>query len=299
MKKIYILSLLILILSSKLLSQSQNFGQLGSEWYYSENAGGGCSGNCEYVHFKSVLDTIIQGKTTHKIEQTYYTMYGDTINLSPLYVYNQGDTAFNFNFSKSRFLTLLIFNGNQGDTLTLDVPPMYQNLPNISTDTTYRLVIDTVINTTIDGIPLKKYRTIALDDYQFFAADFIDKIGGFDWLFPRGPIFPEAGGPIRCYSDAQIDTNFQTITCDYVLTTAIKEQNNKFDIEIYPNPVSDFLTINTNYSVDRIELYDITGKLVMTTDELIFDLSHLVNGEYIIKLFFETGERIENKIIKN
>ena len=58
---------------------SQNFGLVGTEWYYSGNAGGGClpgspspAGNCEYFHFKSVLDTLIQGKTVQKITRTYY-----------------------------------------------------------------------------------------------------------------------------------------------------------------------------------------------------------------------------------
>jgi hypothetical protein len=299
MKNLLFLLVLLFSFSSNLLSQ--NFGLIGTEWFYSESAGGNCPGNCEYVHFKSVADTIIQGKTTHKITQTYYKFGGDTAFLDPLYVYNQSDTTFRYSFSKSRFLTLFIFNRNQGDTLTLDFPPTYLNIPHPPNDTIYRLVIDSVINKNIDGIPLKEYRTTALDYCQFFnyGGSFMDRIGGFDWLFPRTAIFPEAGGPIRCYKDSQIDTSFQTIACDYILPTLISELTDKYDIEIYPNPTSNILTIKASQPINKIELYDLTGRLLVTTNNLTLDFSKLAYGQYIIKIHFKTGENIERKIIKN
>ena len=210
MKQTIILTTILLTFSFSLLGQE--FGTIGTQWHYSEHAGGACPGNCEYLHHESVMDTIISGQLTHKITQTYYKHTGDTVNFDPIYLYEQSDTVFMWSFSKSKFLTTYIFNGNIGDTLILDAPDTLS-----WTDTTYRLVIDTIINLTIDGVPLKKYRTIALDDYTFWNGGyFMDKIGGLDWFFPRAAIFPEAGGPIRCYSDAQIDTSFQSVACDYM-----------------------------------------------------------------------------------
>lgn len=298
MKNLLFLLVLLFSFSSNLFSQ--NFGLIGTEWFYSESAGGNCPGNCEYVHFKSVADTIIQGKTTHKITQTYYKFSGDTAFLDPLYVYNQSDTAFRYSFIKSRFLTLFIFNRNQGDTLTLDYPPTYLNVPHPPNDTIYRLRIDSVINKTIDGIPLKEYKTSALDGCQFFNyGSFMDRIGGLDWLFPRTAIFPEAGGPIRCYKDSQIDTSFQTIACDYILPTSISELTDKYNVEIYPNPTSDLITVRTNQKIIKIDLYDLTGKLLETTSSLTIDFSNFNTGQYIIKIHFKTGKNIERKIIKN
>jgi len=298
MKNLLFLLVLYFSFSSNLFSQ--NFGLIGTEWFYSESAGGNCPGNCEYVHFKSVADTIIQGKTTHKITQTYYKFGGDTAFLEPLYVYNQSDTTFRYSFSKSRFLTLFIFNRNQGDTITLDYPPTYLNIPHPLNDTTYRLVIDSVINKTIDGVPLKEYRITALDNYQFYNyGSFMDRIGGLDWLFPRSAIFPEAGGPIRCYKDSQIDTSYQSVTCDYILPASISKLSNNYDIEIYPNPTSDIITVRTNQKIIKIDLYDLTGKLLETTSRLTLDFSNFNAGQYIIKIHFKTGENIERKIIKN
>ncbi len=288
--------LLILTFSFTSSLFGQNFGAVGTEWYYSESAGGSCPGNCEYIHYKSVYDTIIDGKTTHKITQTYYKYGGDTVFLDPLYVYSQSDTTFKYSFSKSRFLSLYIFNKSQGDTITLDSPEDLFTW----TDTTYRLVIDTVINVTVNGIALNKYGTTALDDYSFWNGGyFMDRIGGMDWFFPRAATTPEAGGPIRCYSDTQIDTSFQTIACDYILPTSISELTDKYNIEIYPNPTSELISITTSQAVNKIELYDLTGRLLNTTNYLTLDFSKLTVGQYILKIHLKTGEIIERKIIKN
>jgi len=282
---------LILFFSFTLTLFSQNFGLVGTEWYYSERAGGGCLGNCEYVHFKSVLDTVIQGKTTHKITRTYYKYGGDTAYLSPFYVYSQSDTTFRYSFSKSRFLSLFIFNGNQGDTLTLDYPPAYLDIQLPINDTTYRLVIDSVINTSIDGIPLKKYKVTCLDVYQWYGRSFMDRIGGVGWLYPSAFIIPEAGGPIRCYRDSQIDTSFQSIACDFVLPTSISENLNSFRIKFYPNPSSNNLIIE-NFGQKKgnftVEVRGITGQLILTEKVNLFERIILNTVEIPVGVYFVT-----------
>lgn len=294
MKQPYILTVIFLPIAS--IAFGQNFGTIGTQWHYSEHAGGFAPPNSEYLHLVSVADTVIDGQTTHKIIQTYYKYSGDTVNFDPIYVFEQSDTVFMYSFQKSKFLILYIFNGNQGDTLTLDIP---YTLP-WTTDSTYRLVIDTIINTTVDGVQLKKYRTIALDELQFWNGGyFMDRIGGLDWFFPRAIIIPEAGGPIRCYSDTQIDTSFQTIACDYRLISSIPDLTDNYDVKIYPNPTTDVLTIKALQAITRIDLYELTGKFVGTSQTPSVDLSELTSGQYIITIYFATGQKIEKKIIKN
>ena len=158
----------------------QKFGQPGSQWYYSEHAGGLCPGNCEYLQLESVLDTVINGQTTHKIIRTYYRNTGDTVHYNPIYVYENSDTVFMWSFPKSQFLTTYIFNGNVGDTLTLDAPDTLS-----WAGPSYRLVIDSISNVTVDGVSLKKFKTSALDDYTFWNGGyFMERIGGLDWFFP-------------------------------------------------------------------------------------------------------------------
>lgn len=274
----------------------QNFGAVGTQWFYSEHAGGMAPPNSEYLHLQSVADTVINDITTHKIIRSYYKFNGDTVIFDPLYVYEQSDTAFMYNSQEAKFQTIYIFNALQGDTLTLDFP---EPLP-WTTDTTYSLVIDTVETILVDGIPLKKYRTNALNEFQFWNGGyFMDRIGGLDWFFPRADIIPEAGGPIRCYSDNQIDTSFQSVACDYRLATSVNDINITEKLIVYPNPVQSQLTIQSEDPIDKIEISDLTGKILITTNQLNFNCEHLSTGLYILTVHFKNGQRLDNKIVKS
>jgi hypothetical protein len=294
MKEKLLLTTILLSLTTFLFGQ--NFGSIGTQWYYSEHASGAAPPNSEYLHLQSVADTVIDGVTTHKILRTYYKHNGDTVTFNPIYVYEQSDTAFMYNFQMSQFQTIYIFNAQQGDTLTLDI---VEPLPWI-TDSTYRLVIDTVETVIVDGISLKKYRTIALDEFQFYNGGyFMDRIGGLDWFFPRATIIPEAGGPIRCYSDNQIDTSFQSVACDYRLITSISEINANYRIYIFPNPFQNELTIQSEQPIEQIELYDFTGRRILSSRQATLNLENINNGVYILTIYLKSGQRLDRKIIKN
>ena len=290
------LFLLLMALSPTTLAQS--FVKIGSQWFYSENAEGFCEGNCEYVHLESIEDTVINGKTTHKIEHTYFKFTGDIVQYDPVFMFEESDTVFTWNTTTSKFLTTYIFNGNIGDTLILDSPED-EGQQGENDGEQYRLVIDTIINVNINGLTLKKYKTTALDEYQFYNGGyFMDRIGGLDWFLPRALIIPEAGGPIRCYSDAEIDSSFQDVACDYIQLVAIEEQAKGFEIEIFPNPSSGILTLKTIEAIKEINMYNFTGELVYTTTEHEFDISKLQNGAYIVEVQMKDGKTFEKKIIK-
>lgn len=266
---------------------SQNFGLVGTEWYYGIKDQS-CNSVCDYVHLKSVKDTIIQGETTFKIIQTYIRDVGDTLYLDPLYVYNQADTTFTYSFVELKFLKLFIFNGNQGDTLTLDYTSIFSG-----TSSTYRLLIDTVIQKSINGVPLKEYQTTALDGVQFYSehGSFMDRIGGLDWIFPRQAIIPENVGPVRCYKDAQIDTSFTANACDLLWITAVPEMENNASFKLYPNPSSNNLVVvnlGQQKSAVVIELRTIDGKLALTQKASNFEKVIVNTAEIPAGIYFVT-----------
>jgi hypothetical protein len=59
------------------------------------------------------------------------------------------------------------------------------------------------------------------------------------------------------------------------------------NLKIYPNPSSDFLTIQSNNLINPIFIYDITGKLIIqnigNAEEINIDISNLRSGLYFIK----------------
>lgn len=290
------LLLLCILLSASTLAFSQGFASVGSQWYYNESGNGTAPGNSEYIHFKSMKDTVIKGITTHKIFRTYYKYNGSEIILKPFYVYEKSDTAFLYNFEMSKFKTIYIFNAKKGDTLTIDIPEQTKKM----VDSTYRLIIDTVEITKVDGVNLKKYKTRGLDRYNFYNAggSFMDRVGGLDAFFPRRGIFPEAGGPVRCFSDTQIDTSFQKIACNYRIVNSLDDSKTEDRLTVFPNPVTDLLTVQTAKPIEKMELRNMTGNLVFTSSELFMDIKTVETGMYTLTLFFRSGQSKRISIVK-
>jgi hypothetical protein len=84
-------------------------------------------------------------------------------------------------------------------------------------------------------------------------------------------------------------------------TTSINSfKNLDFKIKLYPNPTSNYLTIETNLDFKKYMITQITGQLV---DENLFDnfinVSTLKKGIYYLILFKEDNTSIPIKFIKN
>jgi hypothetical protein len=292
LKNLLLLGLIVVVLSAK----AQEFAPIGASWYYSESNGGAAPPNSEYIHYESVKDTTINGVPVRKIIRTYYRYSGSTSVLSPLFVYSSNDTVFLYNPDKDYFGKLYIFNANKGDTLELDVP-YGDNYPNLNRST-YRLVIDSVIDVSYNNVPIKKYQARGLDDFQFWNNGwFIDFAGGLDWFFPRGVTFPEAGGPLRCYHDNNLSVNFTSLACDYRLINSVPEVKDK-SVSIYPNPVADKMQIVSSKQIEKCEIFDYNGVLKISDNKPIIDVSQLKTGLYIIRVIHQDKTMIYKTIIK-
>ena len=77
------------------------------------------------------------------------------------------------------------------------------------------------------------------------------------------------------------------------------DQFNDVNIELFPNPTSDFVTIQIdNYSADLdVFIYDVYGKLVGYTNSYTIDLGNYSSGLYFFKLFTKSFTE-EIKVIK-
>jgi hypothetical protein len=113
-----------------------------------------------------------------------------------------------------------------------------------------------------------------------------------------------AVGLTYCWGEAArqslIDTYGWIITDNGLdCSTAGVEDQNQLDISIFPNPTSDIVYIEGNYSQLKVVVYDILGKQVMNkpiTNNI--DVSQLEKGIYILQL--SDGDRLTTqRIIKN
>ena len=72
------------------------------------------------------------------------------------------------------------------------------------------------------------------------------------------------------------------------------------EIEIYPNPANDFVTIKTHNNIgDLITISDISGRTLITEevtdDDIQINIADLTKGLYIIKV----GDKSEKLIIRD
>ncbi len=102
-----------------------------------------------------------------------------------------------------------------------------------------------------------------------------------------------------------------TLWIDYIMMkdvmTGVEEvvygEINAFGLAVYPSPTSGILQINAENSVSRVDVYNITGKLVSTiqnVNERQFEInvSDLPNGMYITNIYDKKGQVVSDKFIK-
>ena len=67
-------------------------------------------------------------------------------------------------------------------------------------------------------------------------------------------------------------------------------ENDIVDVTVYPNPATESIVVVMNdSSVQRIDLYDVTGKIVITSTETEIDVSELESGIYFVNILTEKG----------
>jgi len=97
-------------------------------------------------------------------------------------------------------------------------------------------------------------------------------------------------GTSKLYSEpftfTLIDASLATIT-------------DNLNVVIYPNPATNYLMINSIKTVDKVELSDLTGKVLITSkNETKINISHLQNGFYLVQIYI--GDKVNTKkMIKN
>lgn len=85
--------------------------------------------------------------------------------------------------------------------------------------------------------------------------------------------------------------------------TGIKEISNNNAINIYPNPVSNFVTISSKESISHVNIYDFQGRIVQEYDfngttDIKLNVSDLSNGIYSIVANSTNGKSFSTKLIK-
>ena len=91
-------------------------------------------------------------------------------------------------------------------------------------------------------------------------------------------------------------------TRDYVFTVsnnlAIDDSTLTSKLKIYPNPTADFITIETDVEIKNINVYNMMGQLVLNSTSSKVNISNLSNGNFILEVTTNEGEKSLSKIVK-
>jgi hypothetical protein len=80
-------------------------------------------------------------------------------------------------------------------------------------------------------------------------------------------------------------------------TTGITEMSSNKLFDMYPNPATDVLNIINKELISKIEIYDVVGKLQLTTVTSAIDISALKKGIFLVKAYSKNGT-VTQKFIK-
>lgn len=82
-------------------------------------------------------------------------------------------------------------------------------------------------------------------------------------------------------------------------TTSVNELINNNNVTIYPNPVKDIITVKSNV-LFTMEIYDLTGKKILTSKTKHTNISSINTGMYIILIKDKYNRLIKfDKLVKN
>lgn len=296
MKKLLLFSLLFIGSIVASFGQYVPLLQSGNQWNVLRN----------YVnptHFTEISkidsDTIIDGRTCKKIVSTNDST-DNAIYHFKCYLYEDA-TAKKVYVYDAQYNQKLYFDFTVqlGDTIAL----YSQNYNSLDT-----FVVSQISNVYINNT-IRKIITLDYYSSNFHMQNvdsWIEGVGSLKGLI-YGNISPQFVGSqfsLLCMSNSNemLYQNPNFNNC-YMTNVKIDEIMNDFSVHIYPNPVTDFLTISElPKSISNIKIIDVFGRTVFQSEMngncKNIDLSNYQSGVYFVVVFNQKKVLFAKKIIK-
>lgn len=101
-------------------------------------------------------------------------------------------------------------------------------------------------------------------------------------------------------------TQCKAVTSDIIVVnvspTGVNELNINSATQLMPNPSSGDITIKSKFVIDRVEIINTTGQLLLIkeiqSNEGVLDLSQFAEGIYFVKVVYPNGMSVTKKIVK-
>lgn len=276
----------------------------GAEWHYSFTSGFP-SQNIFYnekIYYKN--DTVINSQT-FKVLKHSMALWSDCFdnNTNSLTLIKQnGDTVF-FRNALTLHQWQILYN-----FAALPGQSWINTLTSGSSSLSYTVLVDGVGTIQSNGTNLKQLAV----KYNGVPSMIHERLGSNQFLFNfyysncDGYYFRQR----LCYKDnAFSQLQFTNLSCDYNTLSLNENEKNNYNLNLFPNPATDFLNIsftsakNTNF---KIKIVDRIGKILLT-DELensnkkthLLNIKPLEQGIYFLQFWEEEKLVMTEKIVKD
>ena len=95
-------------------------------------------------------------------------------------------------------------------------------------------------------------------------------------------------------TDLASDVSFRyyNVTFTNVALSVDDFETQDTSVKVYPNPTKNSFRIDSNKTIESVELYNITGQLLKTfSEEANYDISDLATGIYIANIKTQLGSK--------
>ncbi len=186
---------------------------------------------------------------------------------------------------------------------TINIPSTEKDYLLVKSDTISSYIYDAIhgLPNTVSAFDALDYYTIykhleALCDYTFNGSlagkDVALGNGSFNQISMPGGMdnltqcdMPNFSNPdsIYTYPCSSIQ-NPRLMYCNTV--TSVTENSTNTNISLFPNPANSILNIETDLVVSKIEIFNVQGVLVKTSNTKNIQIAELQNGMYFVKVIF-------------
>ena len=265
-----------------------------------------------------------QNPSAFKLDLTVLSTICNTYDADGLYAINASQHSPLIGFAYDGFPIYGAYGyANEDGTGGITRMKSSYSLRNISTRTVYADGSNVIDGPPVNAsYPLGHYQ----EDYEYIAntsEDYLDEHNGRFCVTPEYPngiycyfatvdanwnsAYPYAVGPtFYGVYDASTVNSIPSGTTAYTSTVSINDNMlNNVEINIYPNPATDFIVMQFNTLVKEnidVELFNITGKRIQKTvlyqgsTIANFNTKELANGQYLIK-FTTHNKTLTKKIV--
>ncbi|MDP1727882.1 MAG: T9SS type A sorting domain-containing protein [Bacteroidota bacterium] len=156
--------------------------------------------------------------------------------------------------------------------------------------------------------PTKELTDAGKKSYAFGSAmiDHIMQSKTLDSFYLKGSakVFDIAGNYISNFSNNTSDHypvyafyNWSKLTT-YIAPVGIDENKIDLNIQVYPNPARHYVSIKSAHQNTELWLYDLSGKLLLYSNEKTIDVSSLQAGFYQLLIFTLNGNKMFKLVIE-